>query len=193
MANRVLTIRALCVGAMAFAAVAQAGAMVFSFSYSDLAGDVAVGMINATQLSGNVYLATSGTFTVSYPGGPAGVYSLVANPNADGSIFTSPSTAFVCDDVLYNGSDPVLDAYGLLLAPQANVNALGQENPADEEINIWGNSPGNYSNYHWTSAGSYDFSYVGAATVTLTAVPEPVTIGLACAAFLLGAWRRRRS
>ena len=48
MANRALTIRALCVGAMAFAAVAQAGAVLFSFSYSDLAGDVAVGMINAS-------------------------------------------------------------------------------------------------------------------------------------------------
>jgi hypothetical protein len=137
------------VGALAFAAVAQAGATLFYFSYSDVAysgDDTVSGVLSAQLLSGDQYLVTSGTvnvsdaYTIAEPGGVE-AYSIVNCTN--GGVVESPSGAFYVDNIVLVGGglvaeDPVLDNIGgLLFAPQANVQN-GVETLTGDEINIWG-------------------------------------------------------
>ena len=109
---------------------------------------------SSTDLGGGQFLATAGGLTVTagadfgtyplYPGGPA--------------VTTSPLGAFEYDSVLYPTVDPPLDVDGLLFT------APGLE------INIWGNSPGNYSFYDY-SAGNYGTELTENGTFTLSVAP----------------------
>jgi len=119
----------------------------FTFS---LGGNTGYADLTATSLGGGEFLATAGTLVVT-GGVDKGSYALIPGGPAP---FISPSGYFEADNVLYPASDPVLDQYGLLFGKSGL------------EINIWGNSPGNY-----TFADNTGYSFTGSGTVTAS-VPE---------------------
>ena len=126
----------------------------FHFSYSDSSGNVTNGWLTATYLGGGQYLATGGALTVT-AGADVGTYSLYSGgPGAT----LSPSGAFIYDNVFYYGSNPFLDGNGLLYTG------------GGLEINVWGNSPNNYSFYSWNGSG-YNIDVNGSPS----AVAEPAS------------------
>jgi len=130
----------------------------YFFTFS-IGGNIGSALLTTTDLGGGHSLATGGTLDVT-AGAAVGTYSLSLGGPAP---FISPSGAFQVDNVLTPAADPILDTYGLLFGS------------GGVEINIWGNSPGNYSFYSWTG-GSYVVSTTGPGAVTATAVPEPTTL-----------------
>ena len=108
----------------------------FDFSF-DIPTQAGYGSVNTTDLGGGLFLAADGTVTITgasdigtyplYPGGPA--------------ITTSPQGAFLYDNLFYYLTNPPVDLDGLLFTGPGL------------EINIWGNSPDNYSFYDHTGAG----------------------------------------
>ena len=69
---------------------------------------------------------------------------------------------FVGDDLLYTGAGPVVDTWGVVWRGHGL------------ELNFWSNDDGSYS--FWTGdSQDYQYSFNGAATVTLTSIPEPST------------------
>jgi hypothetical protein len=163
---RMNKVRIVIVALSAFLAI-QARATLFDLTYSDPSGDFAVGQVTADYLGGNQYLATSATLNVSSAANPLinGIYTLLAGGPA---AFIPPPGVFEADNVLYYPSDPALDVYGLL-GFQSTVGG-------GIELNIWGNSPGNYSFYASLPGGGYNPAYNGAGTLTLTSVPEASTV-----------------
>jgi hypothetical protein len=156
---------AIMAGALSLAIQAR-GSIDFSFNFTDSSGDVAAGNLFATPLGGNQYLATSGTINViAAPLNPLviGTYALL--PGGPGPTY-SPSGAFIFNNVLYYPGDPALDTYGV----------LGFRSIAGIELNIWGNSPDNYSFYAHTPAAGYILGNTGAGTFTLAPIPEPTTL-----------------
>ena len=127
----------------------------FTFSIGPQGGS---GVLTSADLGGGQLLATAGTLTVS-AGSNIGTYSLY--PGGPG-VNTSPGGAFLFDDLMFPARDPVLDVDGLLFQGGGN------------EVNIWGNSPGNYSFYSWNS-GTYITTVTSAGTVTpvVSPVPDP--------------------
>ena len=123
----------------------------FQFSYSDSSGNVANGTLTATDLGGGQYLATGGTLTVT-GGADVGTYSLY--PGGPG-VTTSPSGAFIYDNVVTSGSNPFLDVDGLLFTG------------GGLEINIWGNSPNNYSFYSSNVSGYNVSCFAGSPSAVL--------------------------
>jgi hypothetical protein len=129
----------------------------------DLMGNDASASLNALNIGGGAFLATSGTLHVT-AGADVGTYSLFAGGPAE---FTSPSGAFIANDVVYYpGANPVLDTFGLLFAGNGM------------EINIFGDAPGEYSFISWNGS-SYNVDATGIPnSVNLQEVPEPGTLAL---------------
>jgi hypothetical protein len=158
---------------LTFAMVATASADSFNYHFAG-GGNVADLNLTGSLISANEYLITAGTITVT--GGTA-VGSYTLDPGGPG-IFNSPSGAFQVDDILFIGADPALDTYGLLFSS------------GSMELNLWGNSPGNYSFYRYnpTAATPYDVQYTDPANDPSTFVqnvPEPASLpllgaGIAC-------------
>lgn len=147
----------------------------FSFTFA-IGSDTGSGSLSATDLGGGQFLATSGTLTVT-GGADAGTYTLLAGgPGAT----TSPSGAFLFNDVIYPSSDPTLDVDGLLFTG------------GGLEINIFGNGPGSYSFDSWN--GSYNVQDIGSGPVTFTQTPEPSTLALLAAGMfgLVGAFGHKK-
>jgi hypothetical protein len=129
----------------------------FSFTISTETG---FGSLNLVSQGAGEYLATAGTVTVTgaqdigtyplYPGGPA--------------VTTSPNGAFLYDNLAFPSSDPTLDVDGLLF-----------NNGGGLELNIWGNSAGNYSFYTGSQAGTYpiDITANGSFTFNVASSPDP--------------------
>lgn len=126
---------------------------IFDFTF-DIAPQTGYGSLNATDRGNDQFLATAGGLTIT-AGADVGTYPLY--PGGPG-VTTSPLGAFDYDDVLYPSTDPPLDEDGLLFT------ALGLE------INIWGNSPGNFSFYDF-SGGNYGTQLNENGTFTLSAAP----------------------
>lgn len=152
----------------------------FLFSI-DLMGNDATATLNATALGGGSFWATSGTLDVT-SGVDAGMYSLTpGGPSA----FTSPSGAFIADNVLFPGANPLLDADGLLFTGAGGL-----------EVNIFGDAPDTYSFFSGKGA-SYNVEAAGTPdSVSLRQVPEPGTLALlsiALAGLGAGAAMRRRN
>jgi hypothetical protein len=125
---------------LALAWPVRANDRVFTFTARDSAsGTFSFGVLDVSANGDGTFTATGG-FLVVVSGPDAGHYDLVPNPNPPNPFFSS-SGAFLADDILYPGQDPSLDIFGLLFAG----NGL--------EINIWGNSPGNYS--YWSFNGGF--------------------------------------
>jgi len=123
-----------------------------------IAPQTGYGSLNTIDEGNGSFLATNGTLTVT-AGSDIGTYPLY--PGGPGQT-TSPLGAFYYDDLLfpfYPSTNPPLDVDGLLF------NAPGLE------INIWGNSPGNYSYYDYFSGIGYVTQLTETGTVTVTADP----------------------
>jgi hypothetical protein len=129
----------------------------------NLMGNAASASLNAINLGGGAFWATGGTLDVT-AGADAGTYSLSAGGPAE---FTSPSGAFIANNVLYYpGANPFLDTAGLLFAGNGT------------EINIFGDAPGVYSFISW-NGGNYNVDATGIPnSVSLHEVPEPGTLAL---------------
>jgi hypothetical protein len=108
-----------------------------TFSYGLLMANAnADGTFTATSESNSTTATTTcGSYLVVISGSEVGLYDLLPNPNPP-TPFSSPSGAFMANDVLYPGQNPSLDQFGLLFS---TGNGL--------EINIRGNGPDNYSYY----------------------------------------------
>ncbi|MFN9372954.1 MAG: hypothetical protein ACK6D3_13830 [Planctomycetaceae bacterium] len=145
-----------------FASQLEAG--LWRLTYNDgttqLTADLVSQPNNATSewvVSGTLNVTSGplvGSYTL-YPLGPGG----------------TDTGGFTGNNLIYPTSDPVVDSSGLVW----QGNGL--------EVNLWGNSPGNYSFYSWNGA-TYTHGYDGNATVTLTAIPEPSTALIAGAGVL---------
>lgn len=114
--KRIALLSMLMVG---LATAANAGNVAFSFTYGDVNGNTATfsgtghnGLGGSFSVSD--YLIDTGSLTVT-SGAAAGSYSLVAGGP---SVFGIPG--FNVDNVLYSGSDPKLDTWGLAFAGVGN-------------------------------------------------------------------------
>jgi hypothetical protein len=144
----------------------------YDFTFTEFGGGPvdATGVIDVTA-----GVATGGSITVVGSGSiNDGIYNL-----EPGTWFASPLVAFNADNSVFVGSATVLDSYGLLFGN------------ASTEINLWGNSPNNYSLYGWNVATGY----VPAVNGTLNGVPDGgMTFGLLGGALVgLQALRRKLS
>lgn len=126
----------------------------FDFTF-DIAPETGYGSFNTTDINNGQFLATAGFLTVT-AGADVGTYSLY--PGGPG-VTLSPFGSFDYDDVIYPSTDPPLDLDGLLFTGPGL------------EINIWGNSPGNYSYYDSTGAGNYGTQLTENGTFPLIAAP----------------------
>jgi hypothetical protein len=108
----------------------------FSFTISP---ETAYGSLNVTDQGGGTWLATAGSLTVT-GGSDVGTYTLI--PGGPG-VTTSPLGSFLYDNVITPSANPALDVDGLLFGVTG------------KELNVWGNSPDNYSFYDSTAPGVY--------------------------------------
>jgi hypothetical protein len=131
-----------------------------TFKYND-GSNVASALIDYTILGPGLDLATSGTLTVT-GGNAIGTYNLISGGPAT---FLSPEGAFLANNLLHPGSDPLLDNWGLLFGNGST------------EINIWGDSPGVYSFWAYTPSAGYEVASTGSAAVSFS--PEPSSIAIA--------------
>jgi len=121
----------------------------FNFAFS-IGPDAGFATLNTVDIGGGAFSAIGGSLTVT-GGSDIGSYSL--SPAGPG-VTISPLGAFAVDNVIYPGSDPYLDVWGLLFTGDGL------------EINIWGNSPDNYSFYSDNGA-SYTVADNSVATFTV--------------------------
>ena len=129
-------------------------ASIFQFSYTDPSGNAADGIVLATDNLNGTFTAVSGTLHITASTTPSAVgsYTLVSGSG------NSPSGRFSYNSRITFPGDPWLDGSGLLFSAGLNV-----------EVNIWGNSPGNYSIYTWEAGLGYRLQYTGTATNSLVA------------------------
>jgi len=126
----------------------------FAFSIGPQAG---FGFLTSEDLGGGQLLATAGVLSVT-AGSDTGVYGLY--PGGAGPT-QSPSGAFQFDNLMFPGQDPAVDFNGLLF--------LG----GGLQVNIFGDSPGNYSFWIY-NAGTYTkIDSAGTVVPTVQPVPDP--------------------
>ncbi len=130
----------------------------FTFSLSDgTTTETGSGILTSADLGNGSLLATAGSLTVT--GGIAtGTYSLYSGGP---SVTHSPAGAFQYDNLVFPGVDPVLDQYGLLF--------LG----GGLQVNLWGNSAGNYSFADWVGGTQTTVTGPGSVTPVISANPDP--------------------
>ena len=165
MPNTAAALAALALGG--FASVASATTFVFDYASNDGTQE-AVGTLTATSNGDGAYTATSGTIDAF---GPVTTGSGTLTPNPAGVAASySASGAFIYDDQLLPGQNPLITNPGLLF------------NIGGNEVNIYSNGPGPgaYEFETWVNSG-YSADY-GNFTLSAMAVPEPAT----WAAMLLG-------
>lgn len=119
---------------------ASASSTVINFSFVINTTETAYGSVNVADQGGGKWLATSGSLTIT-GGADIGTWNLI--PGGPG-VATSPLGRFNYDNVITPAANPALDVDGLL---------FGTTGAGAKEINVWGNSPNNYSFYDATSAG----------------------------------------
>ena len=173
------TLTLLALTGLSLAPLANAVPITINFSYNDGAPVAGVASLTATSQGGGVYLATAGTLTLS--GGTGllnGSYSLV--PGGP-TVFTVPG--FNVDNLIYPGSDPILDVFGLIGFQSAST-----------FLNLWGNSPGNYSLYTFDTNVGYTYTHDGPFDVIAqVGVPDGgATVGLLGLGLAGMGWARRK-
>jgi hypothetical protein len=136
--------------------------------------DTGSGMLTAGAPDGSGFDITAFTGTID---GNV-IDGLLGSPLDPGAPTISPLGAFIYDNIVYPGPDPVLDISGILFSISG------------QEANIWGNSgPNDYSYYVCCYATAND--RVDTFTLTPAAVNEPSALAL-IAGGLLGLWFVRR-
>jgi hypothetical protein len=148
-----------------FALGASPSSSVINFSFTVTGSGTtatAYGSVNVTDQGNGSWLATSGTLTVT--GGPdLGTWTLFAGGPG---VTTSPLGSFVFDDLIYPGNNSptnaALDVDGLLFR-------IGTK-----ELNVWGNSAGNYSFYDSTARGVYGTRLAGTGAFKVQTSPGAV-------------------
>jgi hypothetical protein len=133
---------------------ASPSSTVINFSFA-LGANTAYGSVDVTDQGGGVWLATSGSLTVTggtdvgtwtlYPGGPART--------------NSPLGSFFYDNVITPANNPALDSAGLLFR-------IGTK-----ELNVWGNSANNYSFWDSTATRVYGTQFTGTGTFNFQPAP----------------------
>jgi hypothetical protein len=131
----------------AFSSTAQAD--MYDITYTDGGANVANGVIDVVGDS-----AVSGSLTVT-AGSASGSWTLSPGSGSDGS--------FIWDNEVFPGSDPFLDGDGLLFVDDGS------------ELNMWGNSPSNYSFYGNIDGNYSPISDGGTATLTLVSQGNSVS------------------
>jgi hypothetical protein len=117
----------------------------YDFNFS-IGGQTGFGSLNTLDQNNGSFLATAGSLTVT-GAAEVGTYPLFAGGPAQA---TSPSGAFLYDDLLFPTADPLIDNNGPLF-----INSSGFE------VNIWSNGPDSYefdshdgSGYHTAVTGT---------------------------------------
>jgi hypothetical protein len=132
--------------------------------------DTGSGTLTAGAPDGSGFHITALTGTID--GDP--IDGLLGSPLELGGPTISPLGAFIYDNIVYPGSAPVFDRWGVLFSISG------------AEGNIWGNSgPHDYSYYECCYAVAND--QVDAFTLTRAAVGEPSSLAL-FGGGLLGLW-----
>ena len=158
------------------------GDPMFTFTFTG-GGIDASGILNANANGDGTFTATGNTMSfTSTIGGDPGTYGLIQNPTPTGEVY-SPSGAFIYDDQVLPGQNPLITNGGLLFGN------------GTLEFNIFSNGPGpgTYSFYEYNPNGGY--VAIATGNFTLTAVPEPSAVFIASfgsIAFAAYGWRRRR-
>ena len=180
-----VAIRSLTAASVGFALLAGLSAAAhatenFSFSYSG-GGVSGHGVLTAEEVAPGTWLALSGNDTTI--GGPlTGTLALATNPSPPGESY-SPSGYFIFDNLIYPGSDPIIDNGGLLF-----VNGSGGE------INLFSYGPDNYTHYDNTGFNvPITFAVTAISGSDATAAPEPASLATLGAGVLgLALVRRKR-
>jgi hypothetical protein len=133
---------------------ASPSSTVINFSFT-LGANTAYGSVNVTDRGGGVWLATSGSLTVT---GGADVGTWTLYPGGPG-VTTSPLGSFNYDDVITPANNPTLDTDGLLFR-------IGTK-----ELNVWGNSANNYSFYDSTATRVYGTQFTGTGNFNFQPAP----------------------
>ena len=136
--------------------------------------DTGSGTLTAGAPDGSGFDITA--FTGTIDGNP--IDGLLGSPLDPGAPTISPLGAFIYDNIVYPGPDPVFDTSGILFSISGT------------EANIWGNSgPNDYSYYMCCYAVAND--QVNTFTLTPASVSEPSSLAL-IGSGLLGLWLVRR-
>ncbi len=168
--------RAAVIAGTALSLLAAAGPASADVVYNwTLSGaDTGSGTLTAGAPNGSGFDITA--FTGTIDGNT--IDGLLGSPLDPGAPTISPIGAFIYDNIVYPGPDPVLDTSGILFSISGT------------EGNIWGNSgPTDYSYYMCCYAVAND--QVDTFTLTPAPVSEPSTLAL-IGSGLLGPWFVRR-
>jgi hypothetical protein len=142
----------------------------FILEATDVAsGTDSLAVLQATPNGDGSFNVTSGCLFV-FSGPAVGTYELIPNPNPPGP-FISPSGAFIVDNQLFPGKDPLLDLYGLLFIGNG------------VEINIWGNGPSTPYSY-FSSNGSLGSNNADVTQLSISDPSELISLDLFLISFL---------
>jgi hypothetical protein len=131
-----------------------------SFTFT-IGTETGFGTLNLISESAGTYLATAGSITVTGTQ-DVGTFPLIAGGPG---VVLSPNGAFNYNNLVEPSSNPTVDENGGLLF----------DNGGGLEINIWGNSPSNYSFYTGLAGGDYPISITsnGSFTFDVASAPDP--------------------
>lgn len=148
----------------------------FTFTAAGVSGSAS---LSATDNLNGTYTATGGTG--AFNGVPVSVLTDAAYPAL------SPLGLFIYDDLLYPGSNPVIDGFGLLFSVPSGISPFSG-NPGTTEINLWGNGDGSYQYYEGGPQGpGYATTSFSEISLSLAdPVSDPVSVPEPDVAMLLG-------
>lgn len=162
--KKLITVTVLAVLALAMAVTSSEAAVITAYpppgsAYSGTPGadPLILFTFSATGVSGSALLNTvdngNGTFTATSGSGTFNgvAVTLIPNVNVPPAWSYSPLNLFYYDNVLYRGSNPVLDAGGLMFSAPGVSPFDGLSNVT--EINIFSNGPGSYQYYEGGPGG----------------------------------------